>query len=363
MRGTGKPEPFPIKFKAQPIDKKLMANEKTARGFQYTTPKENSTPIITTGLATMGGASGSQFGLIKPDAEGTTLFAKINGYFFDFFQAGVEWGNKRGIKSIEAISDSETVHAEEYLIAALIDSWDLLTTDGIIKQDVAPSITIKITKSPCSGCAPQLVEFVSNNKCSIRIKAAQLWGHKSHKYPYNVTALGELGSAGITVIPWKLVEKVGKQRKTFTTHELGFLSKEKFSEEDINTLHKEYNILREALGLKEDEQLSQRLKDYKSKTLNKEAYLAYSKDMASKITTDIGGKLSKMEAELDSLKVALEKAEQKPTRSSPRQKVIDKTNSTTKNQKAQIVAQQQKIERKQATLEKRKEYYETMQTN
>jgi hypothetical protein len=85
--------------------------------------------------------------------------------------------------------------------------------------------------------------------------------------------------------------------------------------------------------------------------------------MASKITTDIGGKLSKMEAELDSLKVALEKAEQKPTRSSPRQKVIDKTNSTTKNQKAQIVAQQQKIERKQATLEKRKEYYETMQTN
>ena len=67
-----------------------------------------------------------------------------------------------------------------------------------------------------------------------------------------------------------------------------------------------------------------------------------------------------MEAELDSLKVALEKAAQKPTRSSPRQKVIDKTKTTTTNQKAQIVAQQQKIERKQATLEKRKEYYETI---
>ena len=71
-------------------------------------------------------------------------------------------------------------------------------------------------------------------------------------------------------------------------------------------------------------------------------------EIASKITTDIGGKLSKMETELDSLKVALEKAEQKPTRSSPREKVIAKTKITTTNQKAQIVAQQQKIERKQA---------------
>ena len=74
----------------------------------------------------MGGTSGSKFGLIDPDSQGTTLLAKINGYFFGFFQAGTEWGHERGLKNIERKSNADTVHAEEYFLAALTELLEII---------------------------------------------------------------------------------------------------------------------------------------------------------------------------------------------------------------------------------------------
>lgn len=331
-----------------------MADKTTLRGFHYITPTDKSIPIIRTGLATMGGKHGAKFGLVDPESEGTTLLAKINGFFFGFFQAGAAWGKNLGITNIEPKSDSDTVHAEEYFLAALTDSWDLLTTDGIIKKDIAPSITIKITKTPCSGCAPQLVEFVKNQDCSIRIKAAQLWGHRSKQYPHNITALDELGSAGVTVIPWSILEKIGKQRKDFSQHELGDLNKEKFTVDDIKRLHDEYKILRKSLGLDQDNQLDQRLKVYRSRSVDKETALAYSKQIAAEVVTDLTGKLAKMESESIELQHKLEKAERIPTRSGLRKETTD----LKAQEKKKIEAAQHRLDRNYAVLEKRKEFYQ-----
>ena len=346
-----------------------MADKITKRGFHYITPTDKSIPIIRTGLATMGGKQGAKFGLIDPDSEGTTLLAKINGFFFGFFQAGATWGKNLGITEIEGISAkvvsakaSDTVHAEEYFLAALTDSWDLLTKDAIIKEDVEPSITIKITKTPCSGCAPQLVDFVKNRACSIRVKAAQLWGHKSNQSPHNITALDELGSAGVAVIPWSLLEKIGKKRKDLSQHELGDLNKEKFSMDDIARLHDEYKILRKALGLAKDDHLDQRLKDYKSRSLSKEAALAYSKQIASELVVDITGKLSKMETEAYDLQVKLEKAEIKPTRGSLRQKTKDLTKDSRAEARGKLIAQKERLDRDTEVLKKRKEFYSKLET-
>lgn len=340
-----------------------MADEKTPNGFHYVTPNDRSTSIIVTGLASMGGTSGSKFGLIDPDSQGTTLLAKINGYFFGFFQAGTEWGRERGLKNIEQKSNADTVHAEEYFLAALTDSWKLLTVDGIIKEGEAPSISIKLTKTPCSGCAPQLVEFVKNQNCTVRIKAAQLWGHRSNQAPHNITALDDLGSAGIAVIPWDLLAKVGKNRKDFSKHELGFLDKGKFSSKEVDRLQAEYKILRESLGLKEDTKLEERRKDYKNKGLSKEAALAYSKEMAAQIVTDITGKMSKMDSELNTLTEELQKVSETRARQSPRKAVKEKTDALTTKQKEELLKKKQKLEKEQLVLEKRKGYYQTMETN
>ena len=140
-----------------------------------------------------------------------------------------------------------------------------------------------------------------------------------------VTALDDLGSAGIAVIPWDLLAKVGKNRKDFSKHELGFLDKGKFSPKEVERLQAEYKILRESLGLKEDTKLQERRKDYKNKGLSVEAALAYSKEMAAQIVTDITGKMSKMDSELNTLTEALEKVSKTPARQSPRKAVKEKT--------------------------------------
>ena len=147
-----------------------------------------------------------------------------------------------------------------------------------------------------------MVEFVKNQNCTVRIKAAQLSrGHRSKQAPHNITALDDLGSAGIAVIPWDLLAKVGKNRHDFSKHELGFLDQTKFSPEEVERLQAEYKILRESLGLKEDTKLEERRKEYKNKGLSAEAALAYSKEMAAQLVTDITGKMSKMDSELNTL--------------------------------------------------------------
>ncbi|MBV8278271.1 MAG: hypothetical protein JO170_23835 [Verrucomicrobia bacterium] len=333
----------------------------TDKGFEYKTPDHLSDPIIKTGLATMGGQHGSKFGLTDPDSQGTTLLAKINGYFFGFFQAGDEWGKSLGIKNIERKTDKETVHAEEYFLAALRDTWDFLLDDGIIKKDESPSITLKITKTPCSGCAPQLVDFVSKEKdCNIRIKAAQLWGHRSNQFPHNVTALNELGKAGVTVIPWNLLSKLGKSRKSLTKHELADLSDKKFDEEDVKRLENEYNTLRESLGLEDDDLFQKRLKDYKGKGVSKETMIAILKETAPRIIESTTLKLEKMEFQLTGVNNALDKAKEPSTRKSPRKTVQAETAKSRARKINELSTKKQKKEENAEALKKTKELYQDM---
>jgi AID/APOBEC-like deaminase family protein len=339
-----------------------MANEITEKGFSYRTPKDRSEPIIQTKIVSMGGGQGAKYGLVDPDSQGTTLLAKVNGYFFGFFQAGSEWGNNLGLKSIPRITDSSTVHAEEYFLAALRDSWDLLAKDGIIKEDVAPSITIKLTKTPCPGCAPQLVNFAKEVACTLRIKAAQLWGHRSGQGTLSLTALDELGAAGVTVIPWELVKKVGKQRKDFGQHELGNLGKDRFDEVDVARLQKECDVLRKALGLEEDEKFAQRLKDYKAKSLSKEAFLAYSKEIAAQVISDVGKELSKIDSKVELINKELEKASSVPARRSTRESVVQSTKNSKDKFTTKLTAKKQNLARTTEVLEKRKDLYESMKT-
>ena len=102
LRDIGEPGPV-SQFESgrKPNNKRLMANEKTPNGFHYMTPNDRSTSIIVTGLASMGGTSGSKFDLVDPDSQGTTLLAKINGYFFWLFSG---WGGTRLLREGVSLS-------------------------------------------------------------------------------------------------------------------------------------------------------------------------------------------------------------------------------------------------------------------
>jgi hypothetical protein len=115
--------------------------------------------------------------------------------------------------------------------------------------------------------------------------------------------------------------------------------------------------------LKENDKFEQRLEAYKNKSLSKEAFLAYSKEIAAQLLTDISGKMSKMETKLTTLQEELDKASKAPVRRSPRDAVKVKTETQTLKKKEATVAKQQKLLKERELLGKRKEFYESIETN
>lgn len=112
----------------------------------------------------------------------------------------------------------------------------------------------------------------------------------------------------------------------------------------------------------EDDKFEQRLKDYKNKSLSKEAFLAYSKEIAAQLLTDVSGEMAKMETELTTLQDALDKANKAPVRRSPRDAVKVQTEAQRLKDKEAMFARKQKLLKEQDLLGKRKEFYESMET-
>jgi hypothetical protein len=334
--------------------------------FKYEKPNDTISHIITTGIASMGGQCGSHLGLLKPKSETTSLMAKINGYCFGFFQAGDEWGRAREVRVSDILHESDTVHAENYLLAALEDSWHLLLRDGIIAPDVTPpSITIKITKTPCDCCAAQLVNFASEHDCSLRLKAAELWAHSSNN-TLNMTAIEELGEAGITVIPWDLLAKMGKKRKNGGAHELGFLDAGRINMKERKALEINYAILKNTLKLNSDNALNEALNKYKTKSLSRKLTEEENDARVRKQQAEV---LSAVKLKLGNeerlIKKRMDAAENKAARnekwkakvgnrqSEPRETVKEKTKQTKENANAKRTDKLQEQARKIAQLKAR----------
>ena len=66
---------------------------------------------------------------------------------------------------------------------------------------------------------------------------------------------------------------------------------------------------------------------------------------------------------MNTLTEALEKVSKTPARQSPRKAVKEKTDALTTKQKEELLKKKQKLEKEQLVLEKRKGYYQTMETN
>jgi hypothetical protein len=227
-------------------------------------------PLIRHGLTTMGGQSGT-LGLTDPDSEGTTLIAKINHQLVGVFQAGFEWGRDRGYK-VTGNSDpnGDTVHAEEYMIAALDEIWPLLERERIIDAEQTAVLTMKITKTPCPGCKDQLIAFVNRHNVRLRIKAAQLWKRRSGGATEALLAVHELAEAGIHMLPWDVESKAGKVRKEihgFGQHELGGIQIDMVSKDKMLRLREEYNSLCEALGIDTEQRYKEMKAAYKGAPL------------------------------------------------------------------------------------------------
>jgi hypothetical protein len=280
-------------------------------GFRFREPAGPCEAIFRNGLATMGGESGT-LGLMDPDAQSTTLVAKINHQLVGIFQAGLLWGRDRGyyVKG-QSDPDGSTVHAEEYMIAALQDIWVDLEEKGIIREGEKPVLSMKITKSPCPGCKDQLVKFVSDYDVTLRIKAAQLWARRSGGKDDALLAIHELAEVGVVVLPWNVEAKAGKSRKLIYgsgTHELGGIRIASVGDEKLNKLRTEYAELCKLLGVGTEDKYKVLHAGYKkgSLKLTDEQIKVMAVKLNHEALLKTQDKLSKKDSELKKVEKAIE---------------------------------------------------------
>jgi hypothetical protein len=166
-------------------------------------------------------------GPLDPKSESTWACAKINGRFFAGFTSGA-WKT----------NDDDTYgHAEAHIVHHFANYFDDMVKDGLIDLNQPNSLTLKITKTPCSECAPMITDFlVSMTKrmqkagsFAIRIKAACLYEGDSSGLKDAYKNLKALNEFSIPVIQWDISSKLQDPKivatKRLQVHEMHYARK------------------------------------------------------------------------------------------------------------------------------------------